>query len=204
MLLGIGSFPYLGAPTRSLFTVAVDAQHVLDAHHGKMQAVLSMGASVAGFVSPGLIATFVLRPPEEVEASADRRELNAGALYAPLLSLVTLFGHLWLQQRQQRWQGTTNKDAATTLDEQPPHETTALVATSTKDGTNKHETTPASCNVSRRRLVRRASTADRHLNKFRPDCAAHRHSSCTMMGISQTHLHVEDHPEEESTTKGEP
>ena len=86
------SFPFLGAPTRSLFTVAVDSKPVLKKSQGSMQAVLSMGASVAGFVAPGLIAAYCLRHPDEVDASKDKRELSPWSLVAPLLSLLTLLG----------------------------------------------------------------------------------------------------------------
>jgi len=86
------SFPFLGAPTRSLFTVAVDSKPVLKKSQGSMQAVLSMGASVAGFVAPGLIAAYCLRQPDEVDASKDKRELSPWSLIAPLLSLLTLVG----------------------------------------------------------------------------------------------------------------
>lgn len=86
------SFPFLGAPTRSLFTVAVDSKPALKRSQGSMQAVLSMGASVAGFVAPGLIAAYCLRHPDEVDASKDKRELSPWSLIAPLLSLLTLLG----------------------------------------------------------------------------------------------------------------
>ena len=86
------SFPFLGAPTRSLFTVAVDSKPALKKSQGSMQAVLSMGASVAGFVAPGLIAAYCLRHPDEVDASKDKRELSPWSLIAPLLSLLTLLG----------------------------------------------------------------------------------------------------------------
>merc|ERR1712232_1133389 len=43
IMIGAGSFPFLGAPTRSLFTKIVDSKPALDHHHGFMQAMLSMG-----------------------------------------------------------------------------------------------------------------------------------------------------------------
>ena len=96
------SFPFLGAPTRSLFTVAIDSKPVLKKSQGSMQAVLSMGASVAGFVAPGLIAAYCLRHPDEVEASKDKRELSPWSLIAPLLSLLTLLGVAFVVISNQR------------------------------------------------------------------------------------------------------
>jgi hypothetical protein len=51
ILLGASCFPFLAAPTRSIFTVAVNAKPALSKYHGLMQSILSMGASVAGFVT---------------------------------------------------------------------------------------------------------------------------------------------------------
>eukprot|EP00586_Coscinodiscus_wailesii_P018868 CAMPEP_0172514694 /NCGR_PEP_ID=MMETSP1066-20121228/262076_1 /TAXON_ID=671091 /ORGANISM="Coscinodiscus wailesii, Strain CCMP2513" /LENGTH=506 /DNA_ID=CAMNT_0013295467 /DNA_START=68 /DNA_END=1588 /DNA_ORIENTATION=- len=86
------AFPFLAAPTRSIFTMAVGAKPALKMYQGSMQAVLSMAASVAGFLAPSLIAAYCLRTPEEVDASTDKRELTPWGLFAPVLSLVTLLG----------------------------------------------------------------------------------------------------------------
>ena len=42
VFLGAGSFPFLGAPTRSLFSAAVDATPELAGLEGTMQALLSV------------------------------------------------------------------------------------------------------------------------------------------------------------------
>lgn len=97
VLLGACSFPYLAATTRSIFTLAVNAKPALKNYHGSMQAVLSMGASVAGFVTPGIVAAYCLRHPEDVVASTDKRELTTFALFAPVLSLLTLAGMIYLR-----------------------------------------------------------------------------------------------------------
>jgi hypothetical protein len=84
-------FPFIGASNRSLFTKFVDSKPSLQSRHAVMQAVLSMAASVAGFVTPGFVAKYVLRHPEEVDASSEHRELNPMALYTvvcPMLSIV--------------------------------------------------------------------------------------------------------------------
>ena len=90
------AFPFMGAPTRSLFTKVVAGKEYLRNHQGTMQAVLSMAASVAGFAAPGLIAAFVLKTPEQVEASPDHRELTPYALFAPISSFMVLCGVLYM------------------------------------------------------------------------------------------------------------
>jgi ceroid-lipofuscinosis MFS transporter 7 len=97
VVLSTVAFPFLGAPSRSLFTKVVAASEQLRRHQGTMQAVLSMAASVAGFAAPGLIAAFVLRTPDQVEASRDHRELSPWALFAPAVSTVTLVCVLYLE-----------------------------------------------------------------------------------------------------------
>jgi len=97
IVLGTSSFPFLAATTRSIFTVAVSTKPALRKYHGSMQAVLSMAASVAGFVTPGLVAAYCLRHPEDVVASSDHRELTRFSLFAPMLSLLTLLGMVYLR-----------------------------------------------------------------------------------------------------------
>jgi hypothetical protein len=90
-------FPFLGAPTRSVFTVAVANSEVLAGHQGTMQAIMSMVASIAGFAAPGLIAAYVLRSPDDISESLDQHELTSYALFAPILSLVTLLGVIYVE-----------------------------------------------------------------------------------------------------------
>lgn len=99
IVLSTMAFPFLGAPTRSVFTKIVAGKEYLRRHQGTMQAILSMSASVAGFSAPGLIAAFVLRTPEQVEASRHHRELTPYALFAPISSLLVLLGVLYLRWR---------------------------------------------------------------------------------------------------------
>jgi len=95
--LGVSSFPYMAATTRSIFTAVTNAKPELSDYHGFMQAVLSMAASVAGFTTPGIVAAYMLRSPEEVLASDDKRELTPYTLLAPALSGVVLLGTLYLR-----------------------------------------------------------------------------------------------------------
>ena len=97
IFLGSSSFPYMMVTTRSIFTVSVDSKPALKQYHGFMQAVLSMAASVAGFTTPGIVAAYILRSPDEVEASSDMRELTSVALSAPALSIVVLLGMVYLR-----------------------------------------------------------------------------------------------------------
>jgi MFS transporter, ceroid-lipofuscinosis neuronal protein 7 len=99
-LLATCAFPFLAAPTRSIFTRNVDADPVLRMQQGTMQAIMSMAVSVAGFTAPGLIASFVLRTPEQVAASRDQREFTCWALFAPLFSFLVLVGFAYLRVYQ--------------------------------------------------------------------------------------------------------
>jgi ceroid-lipofuscinosis MFS transporter 7 len=90
-------FPFLGSPTRSIYTMVIDSKPSLRHHQGTMQAIMSMVVSIAGFVAPGLISSFILRTPEEVSASEDHREFSPWALFAPVLSLLVLAGHLYIE-----------------------------------------------------------------------------------------------------------
>jgi len=89
-------FPFLGSPTRSIFTMVVDSKPTLRNYQGTMQALMSMVVSVAGFTTPGVISAFILRKPEEVDASSDRREFTPWALFAPILSLTVLAGLIYV------------------------------------------------------------------------------------------------------------
>ena len=90
VFVGAGSFPFLGAPNRSLFSTAVDATPQLEGYEGTMQALLSMSSSIGGFVAPTWITHYCLRTPEEVAYSIDNREFTPMALLSPLLSLAVL------------------------------------------------------------------------------------------------------------------
>lgn len=94
-VVAVSSFALLGAPNRSLFSAAVEGHPVLTEHAGTMQALLGMGASVAGFTAPGFTASFVLQDSEIVEYSRHGRELTKYALLAPLLSMVCLVAVVW-------------------------------------------------------------------------------------------------------------
>jgi hypothetical protein len=92
----ISGFPFIAAPNRSLFTRHVDAHPALEVRSAFMQALLSMFASMAGVVTPSFVAAFVLRKPEEVEASQSHRELNPLALYIVVGPVITIVGVIYV------------------------------------------------------------------------------------------------------------
>jgi hypothetical protein len=92
----ISGMPFMAAPNRSLFTRRVDANPALEVRSAFMQALLSMFTSVAGVLTPSFVAAFVLRKPEEVEASQSHRELNPLALYIVAGPMLTILGVIYV------------------------------------------------------------------------------------------------------------
>jgi MFS family permease len=97
VVLSAAAFPFISAPTISVFTKHVEHKPALQPHHGTMQAILGMSASIAGFVTPSVVAIYILRHPDQVDASEDHRELTPLGLYAPIISLVNLIGLLYVE-----------------------------------------------------------------------------------------------------------
>lgn len=163
------AFPFMGSPTRSIFTRIVDSKDSLRYHQGTLQAIMSMAASVAGFTTPGLIASYILRTSDEVAESKDHRELTSYALFGPLLSVVTLCGVIYLRiTKQQMLDGDEGIEAAGAT------EATSLVA-------------PPS-----RRPSRRATEPN---FRFHPKTEADRRNSTMVMGIPQFSYHPQTIPE---------
>jgi ceroid-lipofuscinosis MFS transporter 7 len=120
VILSTMCFPFLGSPTRAIYTMVVDSKPRLRGSQGTMQAIMSMVVSIAGFTTPGIISSFILRTPEEVEDSTDGREFTPIALFAPLLSCTVLVGHLYTQWSKQnlasaKEEGDKIADETTTL-----------------------------------------------------------------------------------------
>jgi ceroid-lipofuscinosis MFS transporter 7 len=188
IVLGVASFPFVGAPTRSVFTKHCDTKPMLDKYHGTMQAVLSMSASVAGFVTPGFVAAYVLRTPEEVESSARHRELSSLALLSPGLELLTLCGILYMKFKEEYYFGSTELEPEATDDELTP---LAAVELSRDDG-SRDERHP------RRRASTGASYAKRRKRRrvvgWRQFDPNRRNSAC-LMGIAQPSL-VGEYPDD--------
>jgi hypothetical protein len=98
IIFSISGFPFIASSNRSNFTKAVKSKPELENAQSMMQAIMSMGASVGGFVAPSLVAGFVMRSPEDVEASPDQRELTPATWYVPISSALCIVG-LWYQSR---------------------------------------------------------------------------------------------------------
>eukprot|EP00934_Nitzschia_sp_Nitz4_P006452 Nitzschia sp. Nitz4//scaffold41_size133979//106218//107941//NITZ4_003365-RA/size133979-snap-gene-0.133-mRNA-1//-1//CDS//3329551524//6442//frame0 len=94
IIVACTGFPFVAPANRSNFTKAVAAEPALEGSQAFMQSVLSMASSVAGFTTPGLVAAYVVRSPDEVTASSDQRELTPFALYVTVTTVLALMG-LW-------------------------------------------------------------------------------------------------------------
>lgn len=141
ILIATCAFPFLAAPSRSVFTKAVDSIPELAESQGVMQAVLSMAASVAGFATPGLVATYVLRHPTQVEASYDHRELAPTALIAPCGSFVVLLAVFMIDIKAK---------AAGIKDDKIVGEATSLLLDSELNGEGEERNLSVSIEVNRR------------------------------------------------------
>ncbi|KAL7500075.1 hypothetical protein ACHAWT_009037 [Skeletonema menzelii] len=94
VLISAGSFAFLGAPNRSLFSKSVDATPELSGLEGTMQALLSMASSVGGFTAPSVVAHYCLRTPAMVDASSDAREFTSIALLSPALGFIIFLSNI--------------------------------------------------------------------------------------------------------------
>lgn len=124
IVLSISGFPFVMSSNRSNFTKAVKSKPELENAQSMMQAIMSMGASVGGFVAPSLVAAFVMRSPDDVEASPNQRELTPTAWYVPISSAFCIIG-LWYQSTVAK---RREKGKQTALDESEPSEGTGLVS----------------------------------------------------------------------------
>lgn len=82
-----------------------------------------MVSSIAGFVTPWFVGSFVLRPPEEVEAEGGPKshELSVYALYVPIFSFLCILGWVYLAF------ASTEKGSPEDIEESAETETTRLV-----------------------------------------------------------------------------
>jgi MFS family permease len=96
IVISVAGFPFIASSNRSNFTKAVKSKPELESAQSMMQAIMSMGASVGGFIAPSFVATFVMRSPEDVNSNKDKRELTLFALYVPISSALCILG-LWYE-----------------------------------------------------------------------------------------------------------
>lgn len=173
VFLSTAGYPFLASPTRSLFTKAVDKSDILKNHQGSMQAVLSMFASVAGFVTPGVIAAFILQPADQVEhmsRSSYHRELSPVALFSPVMMLIVLFGNIYLYGRKEK--NNTSDDNIAKSNNEMMNESTSLL--------ESQQQTPSPSTTSRRRRMPR---------RFSAKVEVHRRNSTCVMGMVQDSMH---------------
>lgn len=111
VFISAGSFAFLGAPNRSLFSKSVDATPELGGLEGTMQALLSMASSVGGFTAPSMVAHYCLRTPTEVDSSADGREFTWVALLSPVLGFIIFTANRLVGEPEEK----VEVDAATTV-----------------------------------------------------------------------------------------
>jgi hypothetical protein len=111
IVLSISGFPFIMSSNRSNFTIAVKSKAELENAQSMMQAIMSMGASVGGFVAPSLVAAFVMKSPEDVEASTHQRELTAAAMYVPISSAMCILA-LWYQSHVVQRREKATQEAA--------------------------------------------------------------------------------------------
>lgn len=164
IFLGVSGFPFLAAPTRSVFTKAVDRNEVLSSSQGSMQAILSMCASVAGFTTPGLVAAYVLQRPEEVESSTHHRELSPYALVAPFLMFLLFLGIVMVTIVNSRLETPGELDDA------------------------KHGTVPSERTSLTESLY---EPCHKRARVFSPRVEAHRRLSAQILGMTQTSMYGE-------------
>lgn len=166
VFVAAGSFPFLGAPNRSLFSEAVDLVPELAGHEGTMQALLSMSSSVGGFTAPSMITHYCLRTPLEVSNSNDSREFTPTALFSPLLSfivLITTFMAGDISEKKADELTKKKEDASVqSTDEESPDEETPLVK---KDATTRTTSDPIPI-LKKDTMTRKSSDARRQCRRM--------------------------------------
>lgn len=110
VFISAGSFAFLGAPNRSLFSKSVDATPELSGLEGTMQALLSMASSVGGFTAPSMVAHYCLRTPAMVDASSDAREFTPVALLSPALGFVIFVANMVVGEPEEKIAEMTDSD----------------------------------------------------------------------------------------------
>jgi hypothetical protein len=135
VFISAGSFAFLGAPNRSLFSKSVDATPELIGLEGTMQALLSMAASVGGFTAPSFVTHFCLRTPAMVNSSSDAREFSSVALLSPasVLCFIIFVANMVVCEPEEKADTKTESDTEGICEEngdmngeKPMDETTPL------------------------------------------------------------------------------
>jgi len=184
--ISISAIPFMAVPGRTIYTVAVDKSPVLDNFHGRMQAMLSMVASVAGFTIPLFVSKLCLVEPSAVDASVSKRELSPVSLSSPFLTFLVLLGMLLMINR------TKNEELIEKIDLEKPSETTSLLpaADVPKRGLDQGG---AFLSCSYRGIAAGSpQTKEQMKNHYKcPKQAISRQGSVSMMGIAQPSANVD-------------
>jgi len=156
VMISVAGFPFIASPNRSNFTKAVMNQPALESSQATMQSILSMFSSVAGFTTPGFVAAFVIRSPQQVDNSADNRELTYLSLYAPVLCALSLVGLAYAEWRNMG--GKTVDDTAAIAGEGTP----LLVASNNSSSMARRKSSVAGLNQAfgRSNVVARRSSVE--------------------------------------------
>jgi len=76
-----------------MYSKGIHSHPELNGSVGLMMGLMNQAVAVGGMVAPTLVAVFVLRSPDEVDADPNsKNELNIGALYVPVLSAAVVAG----------------------------------------------------------------------------------------------------------------
>jgi hypothetical protein len=87
------TYPFIGPSCRSVYSKGIHSHPELDGSVGLMMGLLNQAVAFGGMVAPTLVAVFILRSPDEVDADPNNKnELNVGALYVPVLSAAVVAG----------------------------------------------------------------------------------------------------------------
>jgi hypothetical protein len=130
IFLGISGFPFIAASNRSNFTKAVASIPELETSQSIMQSVLSMVTSIAGFMTPTVIAAFVIRSPEDIDGSTDKHELTPLALYIPVVSGICIGGLCLAQNKESTRLAEIEKQERVETEIGRPSESTGLLPSS--------------------------------------------------------------------------
>eukprot|EP00584_Thalassiosira_punctigera_P005618 CAMPEP_0172530606 /NCGR_PEP_ID=MMETSP1067-20121228/4291_1 /TAXON_ID=265564 ORGANISM="Thalassiosira punctigera, Strain Tpunct2005C2" /NCGR_SAMPLE_ID=MMETSP1067 /ASSEMBLY_ACC=CAM_ASM_000444 /LENGTH=509 /DNA_ID=CAMNT_0013314849 /DNA_START=188 /DNA_END=1717 /DNA_ORIENTATION=- len=86
------AYPFIGPANRSKYTRAIYDNKEFEGSHGVILSLVNQAAALAGFVAPTLVASLILRNPEDIEQSSDKHQLTPGALYVPIFSALVIAG----------------------------------------------------------------------------------------------------------------
>lgn len=87
------SYPFIGPSCRSVYSKGIHSHPELNGSVGMMMGLMNQAVAFGGMVAPTIVAVFILRSPDDVDADPyNKNELNAGALYVPILSAAVVTG----------------------------------------------------------------------------------------------------------------